>query len=124
MDEAEKDVTLIQARVAGMLLMELTEALLMRGAIRREDVAGALLRTEYRVEMAESVAEDCSISGIPAAIAQTASEEWEARFGLQPDMFLLRKLQHEWVMRQASGQAGRSPLHPDRIAALYDDAAA
>ncbi|MDL2401289.1 hypothetical protein [Rhizobium mayense] len=111
--------TAAEIEVNRMLLMELVDALKARGALRGEDIAGALLRAEYRAELADKIAEeDGKIIDFHASEARLCTAEWEKRFGLKPEIYTLRKAQHDWIY--AGGQ-GKSPLYPERVVELYSE---
>lgn len=102
-----------------MLLLELTEALMERGALRREDVAGALLRTEYRADMQDDIeAEAGAITRPHGSLARLEAEAWTKRLGLQPEIYTLGS--HHEVWMQAGGK-GLNPLDPKAVAELFHD---
>ena len=101
------------ANVLGMLLSEIVDALKARNLLNAEDVAGALLRAEYRAEMADKFGEDDGdITGHHVAAAQITIEAWGERLSLEPALERLRTRQHEWIV---AGKPGRSPLDVRRI---------
>lgn len=105
------------ANVAGMLLSEIVDALKARNLLGDEDIAGALLRAEYRAEMADKIdADDGDISGHHVAAAQITIDAWSRRLTLEPALDELRTRQHEWIV---VGKPDVSPLQADRIAEEY-----
>lgn len=117
--ERTANIAAADATVVGMLLSEIVDALRARNFIKDEDIAGALLRTEYRAEMADKFGEeDGDIFNHHAAVAGIATSAWQGRLTLEPILYALRKRQHEWI---AAGQPGESPLHAERIVEEYRD---
>lgn len=107
------------ANVLGMLLSEIVDALRARELLTAEDVAGALLRAEYRAEMADRIfEEDGDISGYHAGAARITIDAWSRRLMLEPALHGLRARQYEWM---SAGQPGGSPLAPARIVEDYAD---
>ncbi len=107
------------ANVLGMLLSEIVDALKARSLLSAEDVAGALLRAEYRAEMADKFNEDDGdISGYHVAAAQITIDAWSRRLTLEHALDELRARQHEWIV---AGKPEDSPLDADRIAEEYPD---
>lgn len=105
------------AEVARLLLLSLTEALLERKALNAEDIAGALLRTEYRSKTLDEIrSEEGSIIVPLEGQARLATDEWQTAFGLAPELYTLRKQRHEY---QKAGQQGRDPWYADQVIALY-----
>lgn len=117
--QTSADAASAEVRVTGILLMEIVDALEARGALKREDIAGALLRCEFRAAMEDEYAlENGAIIPLHAGTAKLTTDEWEKRFGLQPDIYTLRKANTDWT---AEGGQGDSPLRPEQIIRLYDD---
>lgn len=107
------------ATVMGMLLLELTEALMARGALKREDVAGALLRTEFRADMQDDFdEEEGAIIRPHGGWARLATEEWSKRLGLPPEIYTLRSHHEAW---QGNGSKGQNPWEAAAVAALFDE---
>lgn len=108
-----------EGRVTGMMLMELVEALLTRGALKHEDIAGVLLRTEFRAALEDDMdAEDGNIILPHAEAAKITTEAWATRFGLAPEIYTLRKADQDW---KSAGQQGLHPLSPKAVIELYSD---
>ena len=108
-----------EATVMGMLLLELTEALIERGGLKREDVAGALLRTEYRADMLDDAgAEFGNITRPHRGLARQQTEAWTKRLALLPEVYTLSKKHEEWLL---AGGKGRPPLYPEAIIELSED---
>ncbi|MCK3776447.1 hypothetical protein MZK49_06860 [Ensifer sesbaniae] len=106
-------------RVGEMLLSELVHSLLVRGALKEEDVAGALLRTAERAWGADRIArDDGDISPSHAGLVELTIEEWDGALGLKPQLYALRKLHKEWT---AADRKGQSPLHPRRVVEHFSD---
>ena len=118
--ERDAKVAQAEARIANLLLMEVVEALEARGHIKRSDIAGALLRMEWRAQFADRMEEEDSDDITHhAALAKLTIDEWEKRFALPPELYTLRKAQEEWLQ---AGEEGRSPLYPDQVIELYSEA--
>lgn len=110
-----KDTAAVQAEndLLRMLLLEISEALVTRGAMTRDDIAGALLRAEWGAEVLDDVAEaDGDITRPHAGLARQTTEQWSTRFGISPSLYALRKLHTSWLM---GGQKGASPLLPREV---------
>ncbi|WP_141682923.1 hypothetical protein [Agrobacterium tumefaciens] len=116
--ERNTKIALAEARIANILLMEMMEALQARGLIQRSDIAGALLRMEWRASVADAEEEDEENIIHHSELAKLTIDEWETRFGLPPELYTLRKAQQEWLQ---SGEGGRSPLYPEQVIELYSD---
>lgn len=110
------EIAATDARITEMLLMELVEAMQARGALKREDIAGALLRMEWRASLADDMAEDGDITHHLERAALSVAE-WEERFGLPPELHTLRKAHQDWA---GSGRSGPNPLYPDQVIELYE----
>lgn len=99
-------------------MLELCDALKTRGILKEEDAAGALLRTEYKVEQDVRYEEnDDFITHAPFEETTRAMlENWQARLALRASLHTLRQKQGEWLMQ---GMHGISPLEAERVLALY-----
>lgn len=118
--ELDAKIAQAEARIANILLMEMIEALEARGHIKRSDIAGALLRMEWRAQLADRVEEeDSGDITHHSALAKLTIDEWGTRFALPPELYTLRKAQEEWFQ---AGEEGRSPLYPDRVIELFSEA--
>lgn len=110
-----KDTAAVQAEnsLSTMLLLEISEALVARGALTSDDIAGALLRAEWGAEILDDVAEaDGDITRPHAGLARQTTEQWSTRFGISPSLYALRKLHTNWLM---AGQKGSPPLLPREV---------
>ncbi|MVA79907.1 hypothetical protein GOZ89_10820 [Agrobacterium vitis] len=111
------DINGPRADVLELLLLEITEALVNRQTLRREDVAGALLRTEWGAEVIDDVGEeDGEVIRPRAGMAELLTKYWTKRLSLQPDIYTLRLHHMKWL---SSGQKGPPPLDPKNIVQLY-----
>lgn len=101
------------------LLFEICDALVARGSLSRHDIAGALLRTEFKAEILDDVGEEAgSITRPHAGLAKLTTEEWQARFGLEPSLYTLRKLHTDWLV---AGQRTAPPLAAEAVAEASRD---
>lgn len=110
-----EDTAAVQAEnsLLTMLLLEISEALVERGALTRDDIAGALLRAEWGAEILDDVAEeDGNITRPHAGLARLTTEQWSTRFGISPSLYALRKLHTSWLL---AGQKGAPPLSPRQV---------
>lgn len=115
----EEEIENAKSAVTEILLLELVSALLQRGSIKREDVAGALLRSEFRSEMLDDIrAEEGAITRLHGGNARLITEDWSKRLGLPPELHTLREHHARWMQ---SGQAGTPPLYPEAIAELFGE---
>jgi hypothetical protein len=113
------DINSTRADVLELLLLEITEALVRRNALKRGDVAGALLRTEWGAEVLDDVGEeDGEVIRPRAGMAELLTKYWTKRLALQPDIYTLRQHHMKWL---SSGQKGPPPLDPKSIVQLYDE---
>lgn len=119
--ERTANVACAEARVGNILLMELMDTLEARGLLDRADIAGALLRMEWRARVADFVHEEEDDITHHAEIAKQTIDEWERRFCLPPQLHSLRKEQQGWLL---SGCVGESPLYSGRVIELFSDEAA
>lgn len=108
------------AEVSRLLLLSLTEAMMERKLLRREDIAGALLRTEFRAKALD----DCrQVEGAIIAPleerARLTTDEWGAAFALAPEVYTLRKQEGEY---QKAGAQTRHPWYADQVISLYSTA--
>jgi len=101
-----------------LLLIEITAALIARGAINEHDVAGALLRNEHGAGMLDEIDMEGGVMGHRHGFAQLTTERWSGRFGLEPSLYALRKLEAEF---RASPGKRRSPLEPESVAQASED---
>ncbi len=107
------------AHVFGMLLSEIVDALKARGVLRAEDIAGALLRAEYRAEMADSFGEEeGDINGHHVAAARLTIDAWSNRLDLEPALDELRAEHTDWL---ATDQKGTPAIDAERIVRDYPD---
>lgn len=117
--ETDLALDLAEGRINGMMLTELVDALLKRGALKREDIAGALLRTEFRASFKDEMdAEDDSIILPHAETAKRTTEAWATRFALSPEIYTLRKADQDW---RSGNQQGQHPLSPAAVIELYSE---
>lgn len=110
------EIAMTDARITEMLLMELIEALKERGALKAEDIAGALLRMEWRASLADEIAEDSDITH-HLERATLSIAEWDKRFGLSPELYTLRKAHQDWA---GDGREGPNPLSAEQVIVLYE----
>jgi hypothetical protein len=76
-------------------------------------VAGALLRAEWKI-----MADDEESGTIGSKYLTVIEEDWSRRFGLNPDIYTLRKRHHEWL---GQGMPKPAPLDANQIISLYED---
>ncbi|OCP17468.1 MULTISPECIES: hypothetical protein [unclassified Ensifer] len=110
-----EDTAFVEAEnsILRFLLLEISEALVARGALTRDDIAGALLRTEWGAEVLDDEAEASGpITHPHAGLARLTTEQWSTRFGIAPSLFALRKLHTDWL---TGGQKGPAPLYPRQV---------
>lgn len=102
---------------SNMMLSELVHALMARGSIKEEDVAGMLLRVEERAKTVDvAMEEQGEVMPNLEAIAGATTEEWASALALQPSLYALRKRHKEWL---AGGRWGKSPYEPERVVAYF-----
>lgn len=116
--ERTANVAFAEARVGNILLMEMMDTLEARGLVGRADIAGALLRMEWRATVADVVYEQAGDITHHTEIAKQTVDEWEIRFRLPPQMQSLRQAQQGWL---AKGSVGESPLYSSRVIELFSD---
>jgi hypothetical protein len=103
-----------ETAVVEALLVELCASLVAKGALLREDLAGALLRTEASAEAFDEVAaEDGDIMRHHASAAAVTTEKWSEWFGLEPSLYALRRLNTE---AQDNGLHRRALLSAGEVA--------
>jgi hypothetical protein len=111
--ETDTEIALAESNVLRQLLLELTDALLKRGALSEHEIAGALLRAEWGAEVLDDVAEEAGdITRHHAQIAKLTTDAWGERFGLKPSLYTLRKLHMQWL---SEGQPGPPPLDTKEV---------
>lgn len=114
--ERTANVAFAEARVGNILLMEMMDTLEARGLVDRADIAGALLRMEWRATVADVVYKNEGDITHHTEIARLTIDEWEKRFRLPPQMRSLRQAQQGWL---AKGSVGESPLYSNRVIELF-----
>lgn len=111
--KTDAEFAMAENGVLRFLLLELADAMVARGALKREDIAGALLRAEWGAEVLDNVdEEEGRITRPHAELAKLTTEQWSSRIGLEPSLHGLRKQHTAWL---ASGQQGHSPLRPEQV---------
>lgn len=117
--ERTANFAVADANVLGMLLSEVVDALKARGVLSAEDIAGALLRAEYRAEMADRFGEEeGDISGHHFAAARLTIDAWSNRLDLEPALDELRAEHNDWL---ATDQKGTPAIDAERIVRDYSD---
>ncbi|WP_433848537.1 hypothetical protein [Brucella pseudogrignonensis] len=116
--ERTANVAFAEARVGNILLMEMMDTLEARGLVDRADIAGALLRMEWRATVADVVYEQADDITHHTEIAKQTIDEWEKRFRLPPQLQSLRQAQQGWLVK---GCVGESPLYSNRVIGLFSD---
>lgn len=115
----DADFAIAETRVLDALLLEICEALVVGGALTRDDIAGALLRAEATAEVLDEVAaEDGDITGHHVGLAGLATERWNGRFRIEPSLYALRKLNNE---AQARGLPRRALLSAREVVEHFRD---
>lgn len=104
--------------VLEFLLDEVIAALLARGSLEREDVAGAVLRMQHRVTLDEGLLEDDVTSALPSGFAEAIREKLSRRFGLEPQLFALEKAEEAWSRQ---GSTGDHPWEAPAVRRRFDD---
>lgn len=108
-----------EARVFGLLLCELADAMIANGILRSHEVAGALLRTEHRAELDDAF-NDEDVMAAASGFAGLLTEEWQSRLGLLPDVVTLRSRHTDWLR---NGSKGTAALDVREVKRLYGDPA-
>ncbi|MEN5277016.1 hypothetical protein ABE527_08705 [Brucella sp. TWI432] len=114
--ERTANVAFAEARVGNILLMEMMDTLEARGLVDSADIAGALLRMEWRATVADVVYEQAGDITHHTEIAKQTIDEWEKRFRLPPQLQSLREAQQGWLVK---GSVGESPLYSNRVIGLF-----
>ncbi|MBD8554881.1 hypothetical protein IFT84_10130 [Rhizobium sp. CFBP 8762] len=119
MNEADLnlDMALIEIRLTSMLLVELVDSLRARQLLTRADVAGALLRTEFRATNPDEWSEEASkFIDVNLQFAESNTKEWSHRFALAAELYTLQEAQKDWLH---AGKRGKSPLYPGEVISRY-----